>query len=437
MGRIAKETTGQVFSFIGFVGVALTCGLPMWRVTTFIGPNITTGQIVWDGLWMNCVMQSTGQMQCNIHQFLLRLSRDLQAARALVVSSVVFAFVGVALSFLGAKCTSCFKKDASMAKMVIFSGVLCIVGAILVLIPVCWSAAVTVMDFQSAIIIDTQKRELGAAIYIGWVSALLLIIGGSILCSSCPPSDNKYKYYPPTAYTYPYPYAGSVVTPGPYIPVKPTYMAPSAAPTNRSQYTPPHDGRHFEGDLRKPSKMVHKGRQALGFFLAGLGSLGVVVICALPMWKVTAFIGANIVTSQVFWEGLWMNCVLQSTGHMQCKAYDSLLALPQDLQAARALVVISIAVSVAAAMVGVAGGRCTNFYRRDQATKAKVAIVSGVVFIAAGVLCLIPVCWSASTLITGFYNPLVPTGQKGELGAALYVGWMAGALLILGGALLS
>ncbi|KAJ8378862.1 hypothetical protein AAFF_G00233640 [Aldrovandia affinis] len=182
--------------------------------------------------------------------------------------------------------------------------------------------------------------------------------------------------------------------------------------------------------------MVSMGKQTLGFALAGLGSLGVIVICALPMWKVTAFIGANIVTSQVFWEGLWMNCVLQSTGHMQCKAYDSMLALPRDLQAARALVVFSIAVAVAAALLGVAGARCTTFLR-DAVSKAKVTIVSGVVFIAAGVLCLIPVCWSASTLITGFYNPLVPTGQKGELGAALYVGWMAGALLILGGGLLS
>lgn len=183
--------------------------------------------------------------------------------------------------------------------------------------------------------------------------------------------------------------------------------------------------------------MVSGGRQYLGFALAGVGSLGVAVICGLPMWKVTAFISSNIVTAQVFWEGLWMNCVLQSTGHMQCKAYDSLLALPQDLQAARALVVVSIAVAVVGVLLGIAGGRCTNFLRRDPPAKARVAIGSGVAFIAAGILCLIPVCWTASTLVSSFYNPLVPTGQKGELGAALYLGWMAGALLILGGGILT
>uniref|UniRef100_A0A3Q4BEC5 Claudin n=1 Tax=Mola mola TaxID=94237 RepID=A0A3Q4BEC5_MOLML len=69
----------------------------------------------------------------------------------------------------------------------------------------------------------------------------------------------------------------------------------------------------------------------VGVCLAILGFLGTILICGLPMWKVTAFVGANIVTAQVFWEGLWMNCVIQSTGHSQCKAYDSLLALPQEL----------------------------------------------------------------------------------------------------------
>ncbi|XP_035283958.1 claudin-4-like [Anguilla anguilla] len=261
MGRIGKEVTGQVFCFIGFIGVSLTCGIPMWRVTSYIGANIVTGQIVWDGLWMNCVMQSTGQMQCSIHQFLLRLSQDLQAARALVVSSVVVAVIGIALSFVGGKCTSCLSKEASQAKVVILGGAICIVAGVLCLIPVCWSAAYTISDFESPATIETQKRELGASIYIGWGSALLLIVGGSILCTSCPPDSRRYGYYPGQ-----YPYPGTTMTPGPYVPVSyaptkypppnyaqpgyaaptyappgrvaPTYAPPGRAPTIRSQYAP-------------------------------------------------------------------------------------------------------------------------------------------------------------------------------------------------------
>ncbi|XP_036374963.1 claudin-like protein ZF-A89 [Megalops cyprinoides] len=181
--------------------------------------------------------------------------------------------------------------------------------------------------------------------------------------------------------------------------------------------------------------MARMGRQILGFALAALGFVGTIAACALPMWKVSAFIGSNIVMAQIFWEGLWMNCVAQSTGQMQCKAYDSILALPQDLQAARALVVVSIAVAVVAALLGVAGAHCTTFIR-DPASKGRVGVGSGVAFIAAGVLCLIPVCWSASSIITGFYNPLASNAQRGELGAAIYIGWGAGALLVLGGGLI-
>ncbi|KAG8001811.1 Claudin-4 [Nibea albiflora] len=126
----------------------------------------------------------------------------------------------------------------------------------------------------------------------------------------------------------------------------------------------------------------------------------VVVVCALPMWKVTAFIGANIITAQTIWQGMWMNCVVQSTGQMQCKVYDSMLALPQDLQAARAMIIISILTGI------------------------------------FGVILSIAVSWSANTIVTNFYNPLTINAQRYELGAALYIGWAAAALLLMGGGLL-
>lgn len=176
--------------------------------------------------------------------------------------------------------------------------------------------------------------------------------------------------------------------------------------------------------------------QLVGVLLAIIGFLGTILICALPMWKVTAFVGANIVTAQVFWEGLWMNCVIQSTGHLQCKAYDSILALQQDLQAARAMICVSIAVSVAAIGLTVVGVNCTNFCHYDRLTKTNIGVSGGVVFILAGLLCIIPVSWSAHTIITGFNNPQATVERRGELGASIYVGWVSGALLIIGGGIL-
>lgn len=181
--------------------------------------------------------------------------------------------------------------------------------------------------------------------------------------------------------------------------------------------------------------MASAGLQILGIFLAAIGFLGDIVICVLPMWKVSAFIGNNIVTAQIFWEGLWMNCVKQSTGQMQCKVYDSMLALPRDLQAARALVVISILVVLMGILLAVAGGKCTNCIE-DEVAKSKVAIAAGVFFIVGGILCLIPVSWSANEVIRNFYNPIMNDAQRRELGASLFIGWGSAGLLIIGGALL-
>ncbi|KAG5284498.1 hypothetical protein AALO_G00027370 [Alosa alosa] len=181
--------------------------------------------------------------------------------------------------------------------------------------------------------------------------------------------------------------------------------------------------------------MASQGLQILGVMLAMIGWLGSIITCAMPMWRVTAFIGANIVTAQVIWEGLWMTCVVQSTGQMQCKVYDSMLALSSDLQAARAMTIISIIVGIFGVLMAIMGGKCTNCLE-DESAKARACIVSGVIFIMAAVLVLVPVSWSAHTLIRDFYNPLIIAAQQRELGAALYIGWGTAVLLLLGGGLL-
>lgn len=179
--------------------------------------------------------------------------------------------------------------------------------------------------------------------------------------------------------------------------------------------------------------MVAAGFQMLGMALCIIGWIGAIVTCAIPQWRVSAFVGNNIVTAQRTWQGLWMNCVVQSTGQMQCKVYDSMLALARDLQAARALLIISLLLGVVGILLAVAGGKCTNCVE-DETTKAKISIAAGAIFIASGIMCIIPVSWTASNIVREFHNPLV--AQKWEMGAAMFIGWGAGALLILGGAIL-
>lgn len=181
--------------------------------------------------------------------------------------------------------------------------------------------------------------------------------------------------------------------------------------------------------------MVSAGLQMLGFALSIIGWIGAIISCALPQWRVTAFVGSAIITAQTTWEGIWMSCVVQSTGQMQCKVYDSMLALSNDLQAARALMIICILIGILGIFLAVAGGKCTNCVENESA-KAKVIVTAGIIFIISGVLCLIPVSWTANTTIRSFYDPLLNSSQKYELGSSLFIGWGAAALLILGGGLL-
>ncbi|XP_061557713.1 claudin-like protein ZF-A89 [Phycodurus eques] len=337
------QILGAALGLIGWIGAVVVCALPMWRVTAFIGSNIITSQTVWEGIWMSCVVQSTGQMQCKVYDSMLALSSDLQAARALVVIAIVVGILAILLSVAGGKCTNCVQDPASKAKVGVAAGAVFIAAGVLLLIPVCWTAHSVVRDFYNPLVVSAQKRELGA--------------------------------------------------------------------------------------------MASAGLQMLAVFLSAVGFLGAVVACALPMWKVSAFVGSNIVTAQVFWEGLWMNCVKQSTGQMQCKVYDSMLALPRDLQAARALLVIAILLVLLGLLLAGAGGKCTNCVE-GEAAKARLAAAAGALLLAGGVLLLIPVSWSAHAVIRDFYNPALGDAQRRELGAALFVGWGAAGLLLIGGALL-
>lgn len=186
------EIVGIAFGVIGFLIAILSCALPMWRVTAFIGANIVTAQIIQEGLWMSCVVQSTGQMQCKVYDSLLALSQELQASRAMMVVAIILGVLGVMISIVGAKCTNCIEEEGSKAKVMIIAGVFFILSGLLVLIPVSWTANVIIMNFYNPTLLTSQKMELGASLYIGWAAAGLFLIGGAMLCTSCPPKEKKY-----------------------------------------------------------------------------------------------------------------------------------------------------------------------------------------------------------------------------------------------------
>ncbi|XP_035761204.1 claudin-3-like isoform X2 [Neolamprologus brichardi] len=192
MASFGLELAGITLAVLGWALTVTSCALPMWRVSAFIGANIVTSQVYWEGLWMSCVVQSTGQMQCKIYDSMLALPQDLQAARALTVVAILLAMLGIMISIVGAKCTNCIEEEGSKAKVMIIAGVFFILSGLLVLIPVSWTAQVIITDFYNPLVISAQRREIGASLYIGWAAAGVFLIGGAMLCTSCPPKEKKY-----------------------------------------------------------------------------------------------------------------------------------------------------------------------------------------------------------------------------------------------------
>ncbi|XP_053827978.1 claudin-8-like [Vidua macroura] len=172
-----------------------------------------------------------------------------------------------------------------------------------------------------------------------------------------------------------------------------------------------------------------------GLILGGVGMVGTLAATAMPQWRVSAYVDGNIVVFETVWEGLWMDCISQLGLRLQCKFYDSVLALPPPLEAFRALMCLAAALAVAAFLAAIAGVTYTPRGKRGPGAVSTFVLAAGAAFLLTGTLVLIPVSWTGGSIVRDFYDPEVPVPLKRELGAALYVGWGSAALLLAAGAM--
>lgn len=148
---------------------------------------------------MNCVVQSTGQQQCKNYDSLLVLASDLQAARAMTIISILFSALSLLVVFCGADFTTCVQNDDAKPKISLVAGIGLLLAGLLAIIPVSWSAHIVVRDFNNPLVPASQKRELGACIFVGWGAGVLLLLAGGLLCCFSRPksgsSGGTAKYY--------------------------------------------------------------------------------------------------------------------------------------------------------------------------------------------------------------------------------------------------
>ncbi|XP_068883161.1 claudin-17-like [Aphelocoma coerulescens] len=175
--------------------------------------------------------------------------------------------------------------------------------------------------------------------------------------------------------------------------------------------------------------------QITGLIFGGVGMVGTLAAMAMPQWRVSAYVDGNIVVFETIWEGLWMDCISQLGIRLQCKFYDSVLALPPPLEAFRALMCVAVGLSIVSFLMAIVGVKYTQRGKEGPQGISIFILAAGVAFLLTGSLVLIPVSWTGGSIIRDFYDPDVPVPLKRELGAALYVGWGSSALLLAAGAM--
>ncbi|XP_062852560.1 claudin-18-like [Trichomycterus rosablanca] len=191
--------------------------------------------------------------------------------------------------------------------------------------------------------------------------------------------------------------------------------------------------------------------QAMGFVLGLLGVGGVIAATSMDMWS-TEDLYDNPVTSVYSYAGLWRSCVRQSSGFTECRPYFTILGLPGLFQGVRALMIVAIVLGVIGVLVAIFALKCLRMGNMEQRVKATMTLTAGAMFIIGGICAIAGVSMFANLIVTNFAlttytagnglglgstgfvgSPLTP---RYTFGAALFVGWIGGAVLFVAGIML-
>ncbi|XP_040906918.1 claudin-4-like [Toxotes jaculatrix] len=130
---------------------------------------------------------------------------------------------------------------------------------------------------------------------------------------------------------------------------------------------------------------------------------------------------------------------------MQCKRHTTSDIMTPDIQAGRALTLLSILAGLLGFIVALLGGGVANCRGAPpdpveppstSSSKKKACLLGGALCVLSGILCLVSVSWSAGATLSVYNDPFVAAALKREVGSSIYVGWASSLLLLLGGALI-
>ncbi|XP_051536430.1 putative claudin-24 [Myxocyprinus asiaticus] len=174
--------------------------------------------------------------------------------------------------------------------------------------------------------------------------------------------------------------------------------------------------------------------QRASLFVSFGGLVTTFITTFLPLWKT---MNSDLNEMENWYEGLWHMCIYTEEVGIHCKEFESFLALPPDTLAGRVLMCISIAtgfLGVAAAFFGLEGVEIGAGWERVKRT---LLILGGVLIWVSGITTLAAVSFMAYVMVVKFWDENLPDVMPGwEYGEAMFSGWFAGLLLVVGGSFL-
>uniref|UniRef100_A0A8C4R2W3 Claudin n=1 Tax=Eptatretus burgeri TaxID=7764 RepID=A0A8C4R2W3_EPTBU len=176
--------------------------------------------------------------------------------------------------------------------------------------------------------------------------------------------------------------------------------------------------------------MANTGCQVFAFVLCFIALVGYSVCIGSNQWKITNR-GKAVVVATVLYQGLWKSCAGDTLGSQQCRSYYTVLQLPPYMRASQAMMIIGMILALMGILLSLFGMKCSRIGDDDPAIKGRIIAVGGIMNILASFSVITVISYFAWQVTVDFYNPAVKI--KYDYGLALYVGWGACVLSLLGG----
>ncbi|XP_041805837.1 claudin-18 [Chelmon rostratus] len=200
-----------------------------------------------------------------------------------------------------------------------------------------------------------------------------------------------------------------------------------------------------------------------GFVLGLIGAAALIAATAMNRWSTKDRQG-ELVTSVYTYRGLWQDCETASSGLTECRPLYGILGFSGAFQAVRALMIVGLVLGVLGAVISFFSLTCLTMTSMEDSTKAKMSLTAGVMFITAGVCGIAGASVYANQIVATFRTSTYTNygggyggsmqegmgmgmgmGMGGGMGGmptytfgpALFVAWIGGGILLVGGVLKS